>query len=327
MKGLAKAIAVFLTGSLVAITLAVCIKLSLVWLMGERMQRLPDLQLERLARLFQRKPVTDAKVLIIGDSTATFSLDAGLLKEAESFAMVNSTSIESYYILKRILDSGARPRCIMASFSMQWEPNREYFWSMYLANGFYEEEELAEIARVRASHGEGELPLVYALKKFAARSGVNDLISMKTLQEGVLLGRLKEVHASSSRMTLWQHKGSKSLRDTTSFEGSLDLIFSKMPYITLTEREYLNRVFALARERKIPFFLVKVPFAQSVPLEKKVKYWQKYDDLLLGLDGPFRLIGPPAMPEGFYLSAGHLNMRGGAAMQPYLQSGLESCYR
>lgn len=65
MKGLAKAIFVFVAGSLAVIAMALGLKLLVVKAVGERAYRLPSLQLERLARRLPQKPVTDARVLLL----------------------------------------------------------------------------------------------------------------------------------------------------------------------------------------------------------------------------------------------------------------------
>lgn len=327
MKGLAKAIFVFVAGSLAVIAMALGLKLLVVKAVGERAYRLPSLQLERLARRLPQKPVTDARVLLLGDSTATFSLDASRIRHAESFATVNTTTIETYYLLRRILDSGSNPNCILASYSFQWELNRGYFWNMFVASGFYSDAELAEIEAVRAAAGEAENSLLARAKLFAARRGWLDLVTLRRLQEVFFYWGWGKESLAASRMLLQHRRGSTVLPDASNFEGSLDMFFAGPPSLTRTEEEYLRRTLELARERGIPFVVLKIPFPDSVPAEKTRPYWEAFEEFFLRAGAPFRVIAPPPMPESQYISAGHLNAKGVQELTPKVERALEMCYR
>lgn len=327
MKGLLRAVAVFAAGSLAVLVLALGLKLLVVRLMGERLYRLPSLQMERLLKVLPRRPVTDARVLVVGDSTGSFSVDARRLRHAENFATVNTTTIETYHLLKRILDSGASPSCILASYSFQWELNRGFFWNMFVAGGLYSNQELGELERTRRELGEGESALRREAMLFAAKRGWLDLFPLRRIQESLFYWFWGRLHVNLSRNLLWFQKGSTILRDASNFEGSLAMFFEKDPYLTRTELEYLRRTLELAREKGIPFIVLKIPFPQSVPRAKADAYWVKYEQFLLDAAGPFRVLSPPAMPESHYISAGHLNLKGVEAITPYLSEGLGSCFR
>lgn len=325
MKGLGKALGAFAVGTLLALALALGFKLLLVRALGERLYRLPSLQMERLARELAKKPVTAARVLVLGDSTATFSLETSKLRHADGFATVNTTTVENYYLLKRILDSGANPNCILASYSFQWELNRDFFWNMFVASGFYSDEELREIRRVRREVNEGDW--LWGAREFAARQGWLDVFTVRRLQEVVFSWSWGASHVEMSRNLLHHRKGSVALRDANNFEGSLAMFFDKDPALTRTEQIYLKRTLELARDRGIPFIFLKVPFPASIAAERVTAYWLKYEQFLLDAAGPFRIIAPPPMPEASYISAGHLNQKGLDAMTPYVQNGLETCFR
>ncbi len=115
---------------------------------------LPPAELEKLQKAFARMPITDARILVLGDSTAALNVDAVQLKNAESFAAANASPAEIYLLLKHILSSGSNPHCILAGLSFQWEQNRssaEKLLGTLVGKEILSENDREEISQVRSS--------------------------------------------------------------------------------------------------------------------------------------------------------------------------------
>jgi hypothetical protein len=330
LRGIGRAALLFLLGSAGALAALLAVKLTLTRALGEGIHRLPDIELERIARLFRQSPVTRSPLLILGDSTATFSLDAADFPDATSFATVNTTTVEAYFLLRRALASGARPRCVLAAFSFNWELSRQYFWPMLVGGGFYSPAELAELVDVSRGYGEepGSRSALYrAVRGFAAEEGIWDDVTVPRLQEGIASLAFERDRVRAFRQSVWSHRGSAPLDNASRFEGKLDLAYDRAPAMTRTEEEFFRRFLVLLESHGIRFFLFEVPFAESVPAGEAEAYWRSYESLLREVPAAPVLLRPPPMPPELYLSAGHLNSAGIRRAAPFVRGAVKECFR
>src|SRR5262245_43398851 len=101
------AILFFLGGTALCLTFAFLLKTFFVIVLDKSLPRLMEEQVLRIARLKSSSPVRNPALLLFGDSTATFSIDASRFPSADSFAAGNSTSLEAYFILRDLLRAGS----------------------------------------------------------------------------------------------------------------------------------------------------------------------------------------------------------------------------
>lgn len=334
MRALAKALAIFLAGSAAALALVAVAKVGVVAALGASLYRLGDFELDHWRRLSASRPITRAPVLILGDSSAAFSIDALEFPDAMSFALVNSTSVEAYYLLKRVLDSGATPRCVLASFSFVWDANRKFFWPSFVASRFYSDEELAEIVAVSSGFGEApgsEPALARTFRRAAAEARLLDDVTLPRLQLTIATKPWQGLIAESFRQNLWAHRGSSKFFDGSHFDGSLELTYPADPSMTRTEAGYFGKMLGLLGEHRIAFYLFEVPFGESVPKAVQSRFWGKLDSLLASVRGvggaELRILRPPPVPAKDLISAGHLTAAGIQRIAPFLADALSPCYQ
>ena len=333
MKGLCKAVFFFCLGLFLFFALALSAKKILVAWLGDGLYKISDLQVERVAAFSVKTPMTNSRILILGDSTAAFSINAFDIPNANAFTLANSTSIESYYLLKRVLDSGGRPDCVLASFSFVWFLNRDFFWKTFAGGRFYRDDELAEIVQVSRAFKEppGTLPfLLRELRRRASAIGLWDDKNMARLQYAFFSSSWEWRQVRAVRNSIWLNNGSNSLRDWRRFDGKLDPRYDADPEMTKTETEYFRKFLDLIKKFKVKLFIFEVPFSLAVPEGEAAEFWKKYESLILaskpdGLDLHF--IRPPRIPGDLVISAGHLNTAGVKTMGPFLNKSLEACYR
>ncbi len=329
-----KALAAFFGGTLLAAGILIGAKLALVHAMGEELYRIPELQLERFREIFRERPVTHSPLLILGDSTASFSVDALLFPDALSLAVVNSTPVEAYFTAKRVLDSGARPRCVVASFSFERELYAKYFWTMFVSGGFYDGAAQAEIEEV--SRNNGELPGAYSapeitIRRLAATHGVLDGYDISRIQNGLAAIAWDRENVRILRGTIRRHKGSTPLVDASRFDGPRELFYSKPPAMSRTETEYFRRFLSLLATNGIRLYLFEVPFAATVAAPAQTAYWRDLEALVAaalppGVPAPTYVRAAQVEPE-LVISAGHLTEAGVQRASPELLSATASCSR
>ena len=194
--------------------------------------------------------------------------------------------------------------------------------------------QLEEIYAVSKAFGErpGKFPpIVRTLLRLAAQYGGYDDNTWSRIQYAFFSSPFERVRVNAFRQALWINRGSAALKDTSRFEGSLEMTYAEDPKMNRTEEEYFRRILLLLKEHGVKLYLVKIPFAQTVPTNLAEDFWKKYDALLsrmgAGPNSDVTHLNPAPLPESHYISAGHLNRTGIGEMNHVLAKSVASCFR
>ncbi len=88
-------------------------------------------------------PQTDN--LLLGDSRLNAGVKVCDLPQSYSFASGGSTSIEMYYVLKKYIDAGGKPKRVFISISPRFFTEKFIFWHYAARSGFINFSDISEI--------------------------------------------------------------------------------------------------------------------------------------------------------------------------------------
>lgn len=273
--------------------------------------------------------VREAKIVILGDSTAFFNLSPLALPEAVSLALSNSTIRESYFTLKRLLALGARPNCIVASFTFQWPDADKYFWSMFVRNDFYSIEDLAEI---RSVHFLDESPF----GREAAPTFWTKVFLYRAKISGHPLERVRRVFFPDSDLesrkakflaALDRGKGWTGMLDPSRFRGEFRERFTSPPHRMPSTDAFSRKLTALLEAHDIRLFLVDTPISSIYSEAERVAYERGFSEAAAALLAApqVKRIRLPVLPESYFFTAGHLLLPGSDSIMPTIRQATEEC--
>ena len=297
-----------------------------VWLAGGTgtLQRIDDWQVIRVRELLAKRPPLASSILIFGDSSAAYSVDAVALPQARSFATVNGSAREMYFILRSLLASGTQPRCVVAALSLQRPIDS--LWSLYVRNHFYSREELREIAQIGATLGEDRLyrhPWLFRAKALLYSLGYRpDLLPR--LQTALLHGAEVLAYNRAFAERIERDRGSVILNERGEFRGTLEMNYAQPPKMDAVEAEYIRRFHALAHEAGIRIYWLRLPLPTDMP--GAADYAQAYEKLFsphLGRNS--FLVGFPPFPPEDFIKVGHLRASAARRLTESLSNKLAGC--
>ena len=230
--GFSKAFWHFIWRSVLVLSVLFIGRQILIASLGDAVLGLPEFQMERFAGILSEPELFSSDVFVLGDSSAVFSVSAKDLPRTLSLASINSTPMEAFYSLKKILKEGAKPNCILFSGSFSWKANHEFFWPMFVANGFYASGDLKEIYEVSSLNGDppGNIGrILFEWKSALYGRKIIDGISWGRIQDAIFQYQEKIKRARRFQANVQREKGSNPVLDHSSFEGRKDLVFSASP--------------------------------------------------------------------------------------------------
>lgn len=111
--------------------------------------------------------------LILGDSTATFSLFPRIIPNSLNLSQLAGGTTEAFILLRRYLNRHIKPKRILMSFSFNEGFRTSHFWTTYVRSGFYSLPELFQVLnesrRFNSFPGSQISPLLAFLKFFQHR--------------------------------------------------------------------------------------------------------------------------------------------------------------
>lgn len=332
MKGLVRALLVFSAGIILLGASAFFARKTVLDFLGPDLLNVPLLHLQYVRKVLAAPPKAD--LLILGDSTAVFSVDAAAFPSAQSLATTYSTTVEAYYTARKAMEAGIAPRCMLFSFSFSWKESAEHFWPVFVLGGLLDNPDLQEIRstlRGRSAVTPVQESFLFEARRLLYQNGILDGFTWSSIRDALLKGATNSQRAAQVTENLQHHKGSNPISDKTRFAGNTSLVYEHGPELSPQQKLYLSKLVELARERKIDVFFLALPFAASVESAYAEGFWKKYfqvlDETLSGSSAGIRRIQPAPLPPHMYLGAGHLNEAGVAKIQPQLLRETAGCFR
>ena len=288
----------------------------------------------RIKAAWAREPGDRGEILVFGDSLCEFGVLPGVLRErsgreARNLATHNGTPAASYFLLRRALDSGARPGAIVVDFmphQLGMSPGVGMFdrsWPGLLSG----REALELAATLRDAGFLARTTTAKALGCVAARHEVRAAIAATCRGEGHL--PRQDVRVLRRH---WRANGGaqvvpdRSSRPPESFEGLFPETWACDP----ATETYVRRFLALAEEHRVPVYWL-LP-----PLRPGAQDWRDRRDL----DTPYlgyiaRLQSAHAgltildgrrggYDDGHFADAIHLNRRGASALSLAIADALDA---
>lgn len=240
------------------------------------------------ARAAQREAVA-SQVLCFGDSMIKFGVSPLMIRERTGLTTYNLAPYggppsASYFLLRRAVDAGARPRAIVADFNLNGiaEPPQQFLRSW---REFVTPVEALDLARTTGDWTFlGQLTLGRMLPSLRARTEIRKSL-MVALEGGSYTGALD--HYVKPLWRNWKiHRGGQLLAANPGFDGKADpadgALFPPKWSSHHASAAYMRRFLELAAERDIPVYWLLPPLAPETQALRE----------RLGVDALFeRLVG------------------------------------
>ncbi|MBN2891066.1 MAG: hypothetical protein JXL97_04290 [Bacteroidales bacterium] len=251
-------------------------------------------------------------ILFIGDSRLNAALDFTKIDYSWSFGMGGSTTIESYYLIKKYISVYKKPDTIVMSISPRFLTEIFAFWDLAIRNDFFTKAEFKEIAHIHKQLDDtilkGKLNTKYWLYKmnfpaFFQEDVHNNLIIFgkeknEELISYVLYNRGKRPHPNLKESCSSLNNETKM----TKFEPSPIFNFYFDKILQLCKDEQINLIFMAMPMNESSFSRLSTDFVDDYKkyMDKKQKAYPKFiisNDLY-------------ALPDSLFGDESHLNAKG-----------------
>jgi hypothetical protein len=215
------------------------------------------------------------EVVIIGDSTASRALLPRHIEEfnAVSLAINGGNLRDSYYALKRYLQSQPSPRCIaiMTSYGAYQFHNANRFWAFTVAAGFLSFSDLMDLYKTSRQENifpasEMSLPL-YLYEIVSHRLGL--YLGWDLLHNYIAKPYMTRTHPAQSYRTLMRERGALPLQSAAPWVSQEFVIknfsYLNRPFVIIPSQDFhLKKIFKLAKDHGASVRIFYPPISKSL---------------------------------------------------------------
>ncbi len=295
--------------------------------------RIDDIQTRAVREMsFLPSELSPLQILVLGDSTAAFNLNAASLGGAASLGMVNGTVIETYYIFRRFLVRHPAPRCVLVSISFQEQNREQLFWNQFVKNDFFSAEELREI--YRTSQRFNEFPSSsFTYLGFQARAALHYVgllgISFSGVQEAIAYQRNPPRAHEKYLERMRKNRGPVAPESKADLEGGTVREMPGLPSPSPQSISYFQALLDLAAKAGSKVILLQPVFSSTVPEADRRLFIEGFRNLVSGsAEGRAISWAAPSQPKDEeFVKSGHLLARGARILSAELGAKLSECRR
>lgn len=224
------------------------------------------------------------RLLVLGDSRAQAGYDPSLVEdETYNLALGGTTALESYYILKNYLQNNESPQALVISIAPLHLTKMDSFWARTVRSFFLDWEDYQEIFAISGdirSKTLGSTPWLTFVENRLPFAYFSDLVS------GKFALRAKQNEKVRDYVTEHRghhHFGTLDGASAPNQEANRQKPFKPSPYLT----HYLEKLFALAREKDIPTYWYTMPFNEGSCESLLSGYREAYDTFITDVAGRY----------------------------------------
>jgi hypothetical protein len=273
--------------------------------------------------------------VIVGDSRAECCLPAADLGFV-NLSLAGGAPPEGYYLVRRLLDRGARIDRLVASFGGFHVHTQDAYYARTRYYGLIDRAFIDEVNRKIVELDDAEyrrygwkaLETIDAKLSFlpeAAKFGIVNVLSLDTTIKGAIRGVRRRLDPATEREVSDPRFKLREISTAQSVNEEPDSPESQRPDAdSPVNGHYLSRLAALARENGIAVYFLNMPMNAEVA-QPPQQYFHRFDDVIArsGFSGCYS--GVRFWPNALFWDPSHLNADGAARLRAELAPGLSYC--
>ena len=273
--------------------------------------------------------------VIIGDSRSECCLPAAEMGFV-NLSLAGGAPPEGYYLVRRLLDRGARIERLIVSFGGFHVHTQDAYYARTRYYGLIDPVFIDEVNRKIVELDDAEyrrygwkaLETIDAKLAFlpeAAKFGIVNVLSLDTTIKGAIRGARRRLDPATGREISDPRYKLREISTAEFINEEPDSPESQRPDAdSPVNGHYLARLTALARENGIAVYFLNMPMNAGVA-QPPQQYFQRFDDVIerSGFEGCYS--GAQFWPNALFWDASHLNADGAARLRTELVPGLRYC--
>jgi hypothetical protein len=273
--------------------------------------------------------------VIVGDSRSECCLAAADMGFV-NLSVAGGAPPEGYYLVRRLLDRGARIDRLVVSFGGFHVHTQDAYYARTRYYGLIDRAFIDEVNRKIVELDDAEyrrygwkaLETIDASLSFlpeAAKFGIVNVLSLDTTIKGAIRGARRRLDPATEREVSDPRFKLREISTAESVNDEADSPESQRPdAASPVNGHYLSRLVALARENGTAVYFLNMPMNAGVT-QPPQQYFHRFDDVIArsGFEGCYS--GARFWPNTLFWDASHLNADGAARLRAELAPGLSYC--